>query len=364
MHKHALLLAMAAVGLLGLIVFFTVTRDRSGPRTERARPQSQSEATAAADAVAPDDEGSPKSNSGAAAPPVDLSRVDLDRDVHGVVADSDGVPIAGAELVFVTYPWRRISTLSRRDAVSGPSTVSASDGSFALRLRRGRLGNLRARAKGYAPVEITSVQAGERVDVELAPGVVVVVRTVDEGRRPVAGTTVRLHSLAAKFGEYRSFRVEGTTDQRGEVSFENLPAKGKVRLETEPVELGHPRYDLPESGSDVLEVVLPSGWTVTGHVIDARTTQPIAGARVGMGSSRFRETTTDDLGRYVLEGWTGRGYHTIWVDADGYGQASETAGDREVVDFALQPGGGASVAYTIPTSHAPLSTNAIAARTS
>ena len=131
MHKKALVLATAAVGLLGLVVFFTVTRNRSEARTERASPHSQSAAVAEADAVAPDDEGSPKSNSGAAAPPVDLSRVDLDRDVHGVVADPDGVPIAGAELVFVTYPSHLVTRLK---AVSGPSTVSASDGSFALRM--------------------------------------------------------------------------------------------------------------------------------------------------------------------------------------------------------------------------------------
>ena len=116
MHKKALVLATAVVGLLGLVVLFTVTRNRSEARTERASPHSQSEAVAKADAAAPDDEGSPESNSRAAAPPVDLSRVDLDRDVHGVVADPDGVPIAGAELVFVTY--RRVL-----EAVTGPSDM-------------------------------------------------------------------------------------------------------------------------------------------------------------------------------------------------------------------------------------------------
>jgi hypothetical protein len=277
--------------------------------------------------------------------PVDSSRVDLHRDVHGKVVRPDGNPIAGAELIFVTYPWRRTSTLNLRgyyEAEIGPSTLSAKDGTFCLRVRRGQLGNLRARAEGYAPAELRQIQAGEHVRVELAPGVTVLVRTVDERKQPVREVTVNLTSRPLTRGEPRWFRVTGVTNADGEALFENLPAEAKVWIESVPVKLGSPgwiTYDLPEAGRDEVEVVLPEGRTITGRVVDAQTKHPIAGARVGMGWTLFRETTTDQDGRYTLFGWTAKGRYEIAVDAEGYGQVNTFVGTKESVDFELMPGG-------------------------
>src|SRR5882724_4627906 len=105
-------------------------------------------------------------------PPVDLEHADRDLDLFGVVVDAAGAPVANATLQSVTYPWKRM--LSRRldwaaDARTGPSTRSAADGTFALRLRRAESVTLRVGAAGFATIERPYSRAGERVRIVLGP---------------------------------------------------------------------------------------------------------------------------------------------------------------------------------------------------
>ena len=103
----------------------------------------------------------------AAGAPVDLAAVDRERDLHGIVVrESNGAPIAGAELRVVAYPWRRANVLNHDgydDTLDGPGTRSAIDGTFALRLRAGTEVALRVCAAGHAPLELRELQAGARV---------------------------------------------------------------------------------------------------------------------------------------------------------------------------------------------------------
>src|SRR5205085_8914257 len=71
-------------------------------------------------------------------PPVDFSKVDHDLDLHGTVVDGKDAPVAGADLVSVTYPFDRASILDMEhqgQGVEGPRTKSAGNGSFVLRVR-------------------------------------------------------------------------------------------------------------------------------------------------------------------------------------------------------------------------------------
>ncbi len=346
MRKKATLLGLLLLLLIGGGLFF---RDQPPGRTARApSTRTQQHAADGSAAAVGNAESGEEQHPDAKSPlprRVDLTQIDLDREVHGVVVDGDGKPIAGAKLTLVSYPWRRATTLNIKDRdqeEAGPSTLSASDGTFSMRVRRGRLANLRVRAPGYAGVEIRQVLAGERVRVVLDAGVSVLVRTVDEAGQPVADVTLRVFARPASRGEPRQLDVTTSTDAKGEALFENLPPRLKLWVEADPAELGISGwiyYEAPESGRDELEVKLPKGRTITGRVTDAMTKQPIPGARIGMGWTRFRETTTDADGRYSLPGWTGKGRREIAVDADAYGQTNKIVELRSTVDFELVPGG-------------------------
>ena len=134
-------------------------------------------------------------------PPIDLTRVDRDRDLHGRVVARTGEPVAGALLQAVFYPWRRGKLGSgalRWEAVLGPATHSAADGTFRLRLKRGNLVNLRVEAEGYAWTELNRLQAGERTEVVLDRGVRLVVKVRDETGAAVEGAHLRLCAAAPR----------------------------------------------------------------------------------------------------------------------------------------------------------------------
>jgi len=271
-------------------------------------------------------------------PPVDLDRVDRRLDLHGVVVRSDGAPVAGARLEVVAYPWREVSVplVALHDlAMPGPSTLSAADGTFVLRLRPGEMVALRAFAAGFAPLELLGLQAGERVRVVLQAGVSLLVRTFGEDGRPVAAVPLRLMDF------WSERTLLGVTDEAGACRFEDLvPGRDYVLLPLpeQRGSCGWTEVTLPSSGECVRDLVLPEGRTVTGEVVDADTGRPIADARVGVGFWLFQEVRTDGEGRYVLEGWTQRIFDDVEVLAPGYARGARRVGDLDVLDFALKPG--------------------------
>ena len=92
-------------------------------------------------------------------------------------------------------PWRRTRMLHRdwAEIERGASTQSAADGSYALRLLRGALVNVRTSKAGTGTAEVAACQAGERVRIVLTPGATLVVTTVDAQGAPVPGTALRLN---------------------------------------------------------------------------------------------------------------------------------------------------------------------------
>lgn len=275
-------------------------------------------------------------------PPVDLEAVDLDRDVHGVVVRrADGSPVAGAEVLAIGYPWRRANLLNVegiREGARGPSTASATDGTFRLPLRRGELVGLRVRAAGLAPVEIPDVQAGERLRVELSPATRLDVSVKDERGAPVGGAEVTVFTLA-RVPDCR-FRLTETTDAAGRCTFRELPPRVAARVEVSHVRShsGWLKLTTPE-GEGTFEVTLKEGRTIRGVVTDAATGRPVADAAVGLGWTMRRPVRTGEDGRYVFPGFTGEGVDELAAESPKYGQVRLKVTDAEMLDFALPSGG-------------------------
>ncbi len=102
--------------------------------------------------------------------PVDLAAADRDLDLFGIVVNDAGVPVPGALVESFSYPWCRtnvpdVETYSHVEA--GPSTRTATDGTFSLRLTRGDSVDLRVTASGYAVTVRPMCLAGEQVRILL-----------------------------------------------------------------------------------------------------------------------------------------------------------------------------------------------------
>lgn len=335
-------LVVAIVLVAALLVYLLSADDRERNETQRAGHR----ADEPRDAPPADESDATSTTVSPPVPTLESRRagVDLDRDVHGIVVEKNGPPIAGAEVAAVSYPWRRTALLNLAgyDEVDpGPTTRTAADGWFKLPLERGRQVALRVRAEGYAPVEVRPYLAGEYVKVELTRGARLLVRAFDDRKNPLAGVTLRLFPRA-RTGPWW-FEKKGVTDAEGRFTFTGVPIGATAWLEPKHETWGHPSWGWLEvkfpDGSDVVkEFAMRPGRTVTGTVTDKETGRPIEGARVGAGWTMRQATTTDNDGRYELRGWVGEGVREIHAHAKGYGPDNVVVGSKEVVDFALAPG--------------------------
>jgi len=277
-------------------------------------------------------------------PPVDLTAVDRDRDVHGTVVDADGKPVAGAVLELVEFPWRRVTVLNmdgRDEEERGPKTRSAADGTYCIPWQRARVGWLRVSADGFAERLVPLVQAGERMRVVMDEGATLVVIASDAGGDPVEGASVRFFRAG---GHDRAFgrQHRGTTDADGRCVLRGVygPSSGYVALEHRVH--GAPGWTeavIPEPGGRVeVECVFPETRVLRGRVTDADTGNPVARARVGMGWVQRLAVTTGEDGRYELPGWSGSGFEELHVSHPAYGRQGAVVGSAETVDFELSAG--------------------------
>jgi len=279
-------------------------------------------------------------------PPVDLTTVDRDRDVHGTVVDEDGKPVAGALLELIDYPWRRARLLYRErryEEKKGPATRSAQDGTFRIPWRRARMGWLRVSAASFTDRLLPKVQAGERLRIVMSVGATVVVVARDGQGRPVAGADVRFfHARSREVGVGNAREHRGETGADGRCVLAGVPGPSQGYLELSRRGRGWPGWTavtVPAPGGRVeVGVEFPEGRTLRGRVADADTGAPVAGARVGFGWSQHASVTTDGEGEYVLPGWSGRGMDDIHVSHPKYGRATAVVGAQTEIDFVLRVG--------------------------
>jgi hypothetical protein len=276
-------------------------------------------------------------------PPVDLSKVDRERDLHGVVVRTDGTPVAGARLQALNAPWQGngLFNLNLEEDLVG-TTRSASDGTFALRLAPAACVNLVVSAAGFASLRLAQVNAGERLRVTLDAGVDLIVSLKDEMGQPVAGCSGRLFRTGLGLGGI-DVRRDAESDASGELRYPGLPGGLPVLLEAKPRSLGYFGWgwvdiQLPASGTHRHALVLPKGRTVVGRVSNEATGAPIAGARVGANWTASFAVATDADGMYRYEGWTGEGITVLTAYADGHIPVWEKVGPADRVDFRVSRG--------------------------
>lgn len=304
---------------------------RSGPAPTPQPTAPRDPARTAADATAPAPEP----------PAATTGPIDRDLDLHGEVVRRDGTPVAGAALTAVTYPWRRASRLNEtgyRAARTGPSTTSASDGTFALRLTRGDCVALRVSAAGLAPVEIPLRQAGGRVRVVLGESVALRVTVTDASNAALEGAAVELSDDGRS--STTTWR-RGTSDASGVALFDSLCPSARVFvrcLMPGHASSGVQAVDLAPSGETTVSIVLATGRTLSGRVTDAETGAPVANARIGFGWDAERVVATAADGTFKLRGLVEKGDETVTVRAEGYAAERAIPGARDVVDFALRRG--------------------------
>ncbi len=276
--------------------------------------------------------------------PVDLDAVDRDRDLHGVVVEADGTPIAGAHLQTVTYPWRWIGVgrrALRDEETPGPATRSARDGTFVLRLRPGARVNLRVDAVGFALLELHALNAGERVRVVLTPGVSLIARVLGADGVPVEGARVRLlgRDWGPKAKEIELHRL-ARSGKRGTARLDRLPGGRSVTLTAEHDLLGSAErvvLELPAEGTIERTLTFAPGRGLTGRITDAASGEPLEGAQVAWGTDPARGVLADAEGRYVLpprSGWRNR----LTARADGYQLGVLSVGAVDTLDIPLHAG--------------------------
>ena len=351
--RHA---ALVVLGLLAIISVLWMRGDQDRTAHEAAILSVRNAEISPATLPEPDVAASDDSASDALPSPVDLDAADRDLDLFGRVVDAEGAPVPGATIECIHHPGRRTATLDTEDydqAIVDAETRSAADGTFAFRLARGDLRELRVAHPGFAETCVAACQAGERVEIVLHPGARLELRTVDEAGAPVAEVQgqLRYRSQPSPSGERRF-----ETDDGGRAELLSL-APGAVFVELEHPLLGNPGWQKLEftAGETLVhEVVMPAGRTLVGTVIDRKTRLPIAGARVGEGWTMDREVLTDARGDYRLVGYSGKGVVDLHAEADGYGREQKRVQEgSDGLDFELE-GGDVAVGEVVDAAGAPL----------
>jgi uncharacterized GH25 family protein len=277
--------------------------------------------------------------------------------VRGLVVDSKGEPVDGAE-VHARASAQAGGPPILRPHDSGPAdAVSAADGSFALDDRSPAESiDLTVTRQGYGSITVPGVTAptAAPIRVVLQPAGRVSGRAVDVDGRPVAGASVYLSEeepmsfggQMALIGSNRGHR--GTTDDEGGFAFEGV-SPGPLRLTAQAARFQKAELDNLElkGGGELsrLEVVLKAGAALEGRVLSPDGPMPDAEVTVvepsaeGFGFSSLRATTDGD-GLYRIEG-VPPGKRTLEARVEGYRRAVrdvEVAARTPPVDLQLERG--------------------------
>ena len=282
-------------------------------------------------------------------PPVDLEAADRDLDLFGRVIDTEDRPIPGAKIEVLHYPGRRVNAVDA-EAFARITVIhtllSASDGSFSVRLPRGAIRGLRVTHPQYGEVEHRQCLAGEQIEIVLFPPATIDLLVVDEDGQPIAFADLR--TFVSAFELYSCDRT-GITDTEGRARFESMPP-GDFHIEVQHPEFQSHWEDVTTVAGETAarEVVLRRGRSVSGVVTDSISGEPIAGAQVAVDWPMKRAVRTDEHGRYSLIGMRETGPTEVYAEADGYGRGfisavpagNSAGGDPSafVADLELIPG--------------------------
>lgn len=247
--------------------------------------------------------------------------------IRGRVVTGDGVPVVGAR---VSSAWKR------KEVVAGESTLTATDGSFALEdLEAGARVMVRVTTDEHPTEEVVVTTPNEDVKIVLQPGRTVRARVREGNGQPGVGALVSLFPAGT---EPTPGRFRGVAWSRGKVS----AAAGEDGVAVfRGVGSGafvlYARHEIPDGGAErgfgsakgtanapvvEVEVRLGDGQTVEGRVVDAEG-HGIGGARVMVRrkSEAIEYDTAEDDGRFEVTLFE-PGPWTVFGTAEGFDPAT------------------------------------------
>jgi hypothetical protein len=187
--------------------------------------------------------------------------------VSGVVTDSQGKPVAGAEI-------------TNQGGSSNESRRAQTDaqGKFLLDdVYADGIGHqLVVKAKGFAPERVEfkpgTAKTPASVEVQLKPGHRIKGRVINSKGKPIPGANVYYAHGHSHPG--MEFGGSAATNDQGRFHFDSLPADTPFAFSAEGY--SHiPEMKLPLDGEEEVEVQMRAQGFIKGRVVDAATNQPI-----------------------------------------------------------------------------------------
>ncbi|TAJ23315.1 MAG: sigma-70 family RNA polymerase sigma factor [Planctomycetota bacterium] len=243
--------------------------------------------------------------------------------LRGRVVDPQHAPVAGAKVDVRRPEAGHYSVLDvnlNRTPRVVAGTTTGPDGRFEFELERGIPLDLAVAAVGYCDAHLAGLCAGEELEIVLDRGCRVYGRiTRARDGEGVADASVRVFAYGRKDSANRVARTDAEgfyelrfsdlVDPRVEVSSGRYASSDWQRIELDARR--EARFDL----------ALDDGIAVVGTVRAAGSGAPIAGAVVGEGWTFHRTATTDEHGRYRLEGFAVNGWQELYARAPGFATA-------------------------------------------
>jgi hypothetical protein len=311
--------------------------------------------------------------------PAEPAAADARNRATGRVVDETGSPIAGARVTSAVEP--ASSTSPPPANAEGPASASDANGRFAVALEGGApYHSILVEAPGFAPAAVASVRPGDDVVATLTAGCALEGRVLDACGDPVAGANIR---WSQRIGACTSTRAAASAID-GAYRIDDLTACppnrwpgssdwGTIRVEA----AGFPRLDVSASYAApagerrfALDLVLRRSGRIRGRVLDAETSEAIAGASVAFQwdqssvESRSDAATSGADGRFELSNVPLGDFRfenaisTLVVDAPEHAHAEQrvpSPGENETSEVELRcPAVASIVGRLVDASGAPL----------
>lgn len=283
-------------------------------------------------------------------------RVEPVRGLAGVVVDSQGEPVADANVTVSKNEVRHTTTTTREGRFAWPDLT---DGQW----------EAVANSPRHDPSPPTPLRPGAEIALELTTGGHLSGRVVDESNRPVDAFSIAVEFLEIHGHDRdhtRELPPQQFADARGHFTLGPVPT-GRYRLIVEAEDYPKMRTDAVElqagTTTGPMTIELSSGTELKGRVVDRDTGAPVADARVVHQGSGAENTAsrTDSDGNYRLEN-VPSGLQKLRVEADGYiteifDGVRVTEGGAMNYDVQLEPaedGAGGFARYEIGAAFRPV----------
>ncbi|HZN41213.1 MAG TPA: carboxypeptidase-like regulatory domain-containing protein [Planctomycetota bacterium] len=259
----------------------------------------------------------------------------------GTVLGPDGKPVPGASVRVVRCEGRlfRCCDVALRDEwVDVARTKTDKAGRFGLQVPLGLALRVEVDVPPFALWVSESVVPGENQTVQLEAACLLAGQCVNTETGKGTPCALRAWNPKTMVTLFAS-----RTDDEGRFRFERLPS-GPFRCDIEPEVATQPMWPegtLAPGEQCTVEWSCKPGPDLTGTVTDAETGEPIAGARIGLGSRFDKGVRSDVAGRYVMRGFGSEYGMFLHADAPGYAVLFVNINPKAppgVLDLALQRG--------------------------